>query len=510
MQSPLATYEAALAALEKADERAGLEHKHQAVLALTRAGSLDFALSEYNRYELGEIRHHEDIMGLGGRLYKDLYLAHSGEAAKEFARLSAEKYEDAYQDTGGYYSGINAATMSILGGIPKEIVEMRAGRILEGLPSIADQPDEEIYFMEATRAEAHILLDDIAMAQAALRRAFDYDPLNYTAHASTLKQFRMIARSQDEEWAWLSEFDPPRAMYFAGHIFGQKGDVDDVPVLTGAEEQTLADDISNFIQENDIGFAYGALAAGADILVAEAILEEGGELHVILPVPKKIFIESSILPYGKSWLRRFNKCLKLAKSVNIYKRKTKAGSSDTILRQRASLIAMGDAIRKAEELAVEAVQLLIWDEVKGDFGTARDASTWANTQRPQYVLPYSAKRHAKPHKAAGSEFKFETVLNSSAGDDARVFEHLDEGVRAALDARQLQPNLRQGLVFELTGNTALKGDDIVDHNRALPGGIYVSELAANYLTVHYGHDYRLDYVGLGLNNLRVFALRERG
>ena len=101
MQNPLATYEAALAALQTADERQGLEHKHKAVLALTRAGSLDFALAEYNRYGLGDIRHHEDIMGLGGRLYKDLYLSHSGEEAKEFARLSAEKYEDAYKDTGG-------------------------------------------------------------------------------------------------------------------------------------------------------------------------------------------------------------------------------------------------------------------------------------------------------------------------------------------------------------------------------------------------------------------------
>lgn len=508
MQNPLATYEAALAAMAQGSERQNLEHKHQAVLALTRAGSLDFALSEYNRYGLGEIRHHEDIMGLGGRLYKDLYLAHSGNAAKEFARLSAEKYEDAYKDTGGYYSGINAATMSILGGIPKEIVEMRAQRIIEGLPSIADQPDEEIYFMEATRAEAYILLGDIPMAQAALRRALDYDPLNYTAHASTLKQFRMIARSQDEEWSWLSEFDPPRAMHFAGHIFGQEGKVKGVPVLSRTAEQQLSDDISNFIQTNDIGFAYGALAAGADILLAESILEEGGELHVVLPVSKKAFIESSVKPYGARWLRRFNKCLKQASSVNIYNHRD--GSPDAMLRQRSSLIAMGDAIRKADELSVDALQLLIWDGQKGAYGTGKDAATWAATQRPQYTLPYPEKRQAKPHKDAGSNFRFEALVASSGAEGSITYSTLNAAVTAALGARQSQNDLRQSVIYELTDNGDHKQENVLDYDLVLPGAIHVGELAANYLTVHHGQDYRLDYMGQDLKKRRIFALRERG
>jgi len=358
MNNPLATYEAAIQALETADSQSAPEFQHQAVLALTRAGSLDFALSEYHRYGLGEIRHHEDIMGLGGRLYKDLYLANTGEGAREFARLSAEKYEDAYQDTHGYYSGINAATMSLLGGIPNDIVEMRARRILENLPAVSDAPDEEVYFTEATRAEAYILLGDIERAQASLRTALDFDPLNYTAHASTLKQFRMIARSIGADWPWLTEFDPPRAMHFAGHIFGLDDEMTSAPVLSKAQEEDLCGEISNLVQEHDIGFAYGALAAGADILVAETILEEGGELHVVLPTSKDMFLQTSVTPFGASWTARFEHCLQRATTVNIHH-----GSEDgpkSLQRQRASLIAMGDAIRKSEELAVEAVQILIW------------------------------------------------------------------------------------------------------------------------------------------------------
>jgi len=45
---------------------------------------------------------------------------------------------------------------------------------------------------------------------------------------------------------------------------------------------------------------------------------------------------------------------------------------------------------------------------------------------------------------------------------------------------------------------------------ALPGAVYLSELAANYVTVHHSDNYQLDYMGLNALSNRVFALRERG
>ncbi|NNE57023.1 MAG: DUF4071 domain-containing protein [Hellea sp.] len=508
MQNPLATYEAAIAALKDADDTAALGFKHQAVLALSRAGSLEFALSEYARYGLGEICHHEDIMGLGGRLYKDLYLSHQGAQAREYARLSAEQYEDAFRDTGGYYSGINAATMSRLGGMPKEVVDMQARKILEILSIEDEVSDEEIYFIEATRAEAYLLLGDIERAQAALRRALDYDPLNYIAHASTLKQFRMLGRAEGKDLPWLSEFDPPRAMHFAGHIFGREGDAKDFSVLTPEQEDQLFSEASNIIQENDIGIGYGALAAGADILIAEALLEEGGELHVILPIDEKKFVEASVKPFGKQWMRRFSACLKQASTISVFD--YFSDWPDTLLRERASLIAMGGAIRNSEELSVSACQLLIWEGKKGTAGTAKDAQTWQKSGRKQFIIDYKWPRNAKPHPKPKPGYKFRAAVFRSDGEEPIIYDDLLEAIVAATAARTEQPNIAQSVDYDLTHAEDLGSLLINDIGDALPGAIHMSELSANYLSVYHSDDYRVDYIGLSPDGTRVFTLRERG
>ena len=126
------------------------------------------------------------------------------------------------------------------------------------------------------------------------------------------------------------------------------------------------------------------------------------------------------------------------------------------------------------------------------------------------MLAYPGKRAARPHQDAGSDFRFETMLTSSADDGTQIFDNLGKAVKAALAARQTQNDVRQGLLFELTRNGGLKPEFIIDHNMALPGGIHVSELAANYLAVHHGEDFQLNYMGLDPEKRRIFALRERG
>ncbi len=501
----LKTYEAAVSALSSDPD--DLSRKHAAVLALARAGSLDFALSEYMRLGMNDIRHHEDIMALGGRLYKDLYLAHQGQDAKEFARLSAEKYEDAYQDTSGFYSGINAATMSLLGGVPAKMIQMRAQRLLEILPASADI-ENDVYFTEATRAEAYFLLAETDKAWASLQRAINYDPLNFTAHASTLKQFAMIARARGDDVTWLSEFTPPKAVQFAGHIFGYEGEVDGVPVLSQAITYELAEKISDIIQVNDIGFGYGALAAGSDIMIAESLLEEGGELHVILPVARNSFIAASVAPFGESWVARFDACMTSATSITIFD--DHGAWPDHMLQHRGSIMAMGGAIRRSDELAIKAGQLLVWNGEKGAQGTAFDAQLWHDSGRPQYILAYPWARNVKPHGTVQSDYHYQAVLSRSGGGNTIVFDDLSEALKAATEARQGTPDIMQGISVKLRSSAKRDAAEYPDLCSALPGAIHVDELAANYIAVHHGADYKVSFMGLTDQGLRVFALQERG
>lgn len=387
----LRVYDETIIALENEPDSQVLQHR--AVLALARAGALDFACAEYERYGLDKVRYHEDIMALGGRLLKDLALASTGKDRIDYARQSADKYEAAFKDSNGYYSGINAASMALVAGIPEDIVNDRARTILKTLPDTANLDKEELYFVEATRAEAHLILGEAPKAATFLRNAIFHDPLNYTAHASTLKQFRMILRARGEQIIWTQPFTPPKAAHFAGHLFTPKTEAAPSQNTLGKKKiQALKTDISEAIQSNDIGFGYGALAAGSDILIAETLLSEGAELHVILPVDPKSFQEFSVTPFGKSWSKRFHKCLAKATSVRILTETQTWPNSD--LGSYASQIAMGLAVLRASTLSTGMAQMLVWDgEASLDpMSTAFDAKIWNETDREQIVIRYPGKR----------------------------------------------------------------------------------------------------------------------
>jgi hypothetical protein len=63
------------------------------------------------------------------------------------------------------------------------------------------------------------------------------------------------------------------------------------------------------------GLAYGALAAGADIVAAEAALEAGAELHIVLPAAPDLFRAESVAPLGADWGPRFDRLVDAAATL---------------------------------------------------------------------------------------------------------------------------------------------------------------------------------------------------
>ena len=416
----IGSYESAIKGLESAPDNRVLQH--QAVLALARMGSLDLALSEYERYGLSSVRNHEDIMALGARLSKDLYLATSGAASKQHGLNSAQKYEAAYNDTRGYYSGINSATMALLADMPGDIVKSRALHIQKTLPPVKNLTPTDYYFIEATRAECFLLLDDIEGAVKSLRLAIDFDPLNYTAHATTLKQFRLIQRKKQSAVDWLEEFMPPRPAHFAGHIWNHES-----PPSRPLYENML-NQISDAIQQNDIGYGFGALAAGADIVIAERLIQEGAELHVILPSGADNFVETSVRPFGSDWVPRFAACMKQAASTKIMHLSSQAKQEDLYL--IAGNVAMGQAIIKGQQFDVEAAQVLILDDsVKGSMTTLHSAK-WQKTTLPQILVPASlTASQSKSLRRAPKEL--DIVMMISGQEKTQNFTSLGSALKAA-------------------------------------------------------------------------------
>lgn len=491
--------------------------QYQAVLSLARAGSLSFAWTEFQRYGLDKISNlpddkvSEDVMALGGRLFKDLYLCHSGKAARDYALKSAEKYEAAFQVTGGFYSGINSATMGFLGGIPKSIIAARAETLLRELPSYNELDKEKLYFIEATRAEAFLILGQTYNARQAFQIAINLDPRNYTAHATTLKQFDMILSHQGENKDWLSAFMPPKPIHFAGHLFELSENVNKVTLSFSAYDQ-LKINISDALQFHDIGFGYGALAAGSDIAIAEVLLDEGCELHVTLPVEKNLFVEHSVKPYGIQWVSRFNTCWERAQSQTIVTQDMPWPNHG--VDRFSNTVAMGQAVLRAKDYAVAPLQLLIWDEKGDGLGTARNADDWRASGHMQIVLPYPNARKHKPKRVSEPEIK--PIVSLFVNDTGILFEfnEIDKAIKKAFD---LQKKFRIGIDTAMVSEGASSSVRVKQFAySAAPGGVVVSESVASYLLLYYDSEYLIEYLGLieepvekGENPMRAFAVTHK-
>ncbi|MBC7986055.1 MAG: adenylate cyclase, partial [Sphingomonadaceae bacterium] len=136
-----------------------------AALALARMGDSHLAIELYEQAGLGAIDN-DDYRALGARIKKDLaQLAPGGERQALFAEASAA-YRAIFDDLGGYFPAINAATTALLAGDEAAAREL-ATKILKD-PEIRRS---ESYYAAASAAEAHVLLGDGAAALEAIARA---------------------------------------------------------------------------------------------------------------------------------------------------------------------------------------------------------------------------------------------------------------------------------------------------------------------------------------------------
>ncbi len=372
----LAAYDIAHAALEAGET--SQEVAYAAVLCLARSGAVDFARAEYARLGLDQAEDNADAVALGARLLKDVALAARGTRRAAFARASIRRYETLFQRFGGLYGAINAATMTLVAG-DREGARARAAAALD-IPPPPGLTGEAAYYDLASRAEARFLTGDRDGAQDALAAAQVHAPHAYAAHASTLRQLDMLCRETGADPAWLAPFRPPVCAHFTGHILG--------PASDGARADcALRRQIDQRLKAQRVGFGYGSLAAGADIVFAEALLAAGAELHVVLPVGRAAFLEISVAPFGVEWIARFERCMAGAASIRYASPDPYLG--DERVFAYASQVAMGCAVLRAQTLSTEAIQLAVWDghETSGPAGVSYDLIYWAKSGRRRAVIP---------------------------------------------------------------------------------------------------------------------------
>jgi hypothetical protein len=244
------------------------------------------------------------------------------------------------------YPLINAASLTLLAGERGAAAKLarRVLRILEAHPEEPETP----YWRAATRAEALLVLDREADARAAFAEAVELAPEAWEDHASTLRQFALILAQQGRDASWLDAHRPPRSLHFAGHMSF------DAAVARRAH---VDESIAAILDEEKVHFGYGALAAGADIIVAEALVARGAELHAVLPGGPEAFASVSVDPFGRGWRRRFDALLAEAETVRAVR--PLATPPDAEMVALGDEVAMGAAAINARRLESEAIRLVV-------------------------------------------------------------------------------------------------------------------------------------------------------
>ena len=345
-----------------------------AIITAARAGSLRFAMAMFEDGGWGERHDDAGALATQGRLLKEIALRTQGQARTGRMRAAADAFAAAGRINPQPYTRLDEAVLRLLAGDRDAAVAM-ARDLLAWLDSGAELA-ETPYFIAATRAEAHLICGETLAAAGALGEACAADPDGWADRAATLRQMALILDATGADKAWLDRFRPPRSLNFAGHL--------GVSAAAGA---ALRDEVATWLAREHIGFGYGALAAGADIVIAEALLARGAELHVILPISIEAFVAQSVAPYDAAWLPRFHACLAAAQSVRCLT--GLSGAYEPLATRLAADVAMGAAVLNARMLASGAAQLLITDGGAGRFGaglsTAYLGERWRDAG-PQHCI----------------------------------------------------------------------------------------------------------------------------
>ena len=462
------------------------------VLILARLGDTERGLRLYGEYRIDEMGG-VDALSLKARLLKDQAFAEGVPPNHEKLLEACGWYSAVYRETRSNYPAINAATLAHIAGRRRLAGELARAVVKQGL---ADPRQD--YFALATQAEALVILGDIEGARAALAQAIAAPDADVGARSTTLLQLqRLLAATDDAAGVenLIEVIRPPTVAMFCGNIFQADPHV----------EEPLAAQMLAAIAEEKVGFAFGALAAGSDIVIAEQLLKHGAELHLVLPFIETDFVAQSVAPGGDEWLRRYDDCRARAASVTLASHMGYVGEGAQFA--YGSKVTMGMARLRARHLHGKAIQLAIV-EAAGAASTlsGSDIGAWrAAGGRSVVVTAESLKRPVMP-PAPRSDIKRGTYGLLFA--DYPEFTKLDERVlpifwdeimvRAADVLESYAGVIRQGntwgdavfVVFEDAASAAAAAMDLCEaFAQADCAALGVPQGTSMRFALHYGVTY---------------------
>ena len=427
-------------------------------LALARTGASQQANRQL-RQLVDEGHADEETVGMLARTYKDLW---SKTQDHDIRRLHLESalhwYGEAYRRSGGYWSGINAATMALLLG-RQDDARALARKVQEACLAIrAEAPGQDDYWLLATLGEAALLMGETAAAQDWYGRAVALGAYSYGDLASTRRNARLILEQRQADPQPIESCFPiPRVAVFVGHLIDRPGRLP--PRFPPEFEADVRRQLIDTLRRHDIGFGYSSAGNGGDILFLEALHEIGAEQAVVLPYNRAQFLDDSVdfVP-GANWAERYWAALDRAAQVTIASEQRML--SGAMSYEYGFQLLDGMAAVRAEELDTGLLCVAVWDGRAGDGqgGTATSVDYWRHAGREIEIIDLDVMQRAAgtPIRIGGPAPLSEEPAQPS-GFDARVVGLLFADVAgfSKLTEEQIPPFVRQylGTVGEVVASS---------------------------------------------------------
>ena len=369
------------------------------VRAVVRSGAPNRAGELYEQFNIKD-NPDVDRQALWPKILKEQATELRGRKRKEKLHAAAEAYEGIYQDSLDFYPAVNAATLYQLTG-DKAKAEELAHNTLKACDAAGAS-----YWKAATIAEASLVIGDVETAEKQLEVAANLaEPKAYSTLAATRKQIRLLCRETGQDCDILDALSLPNVVFFAGHIVAKQGERGRFPA---SEEAFVAKQISNFFDNHQTGFAYGSLASGSDLMIAEECIKRDIELHAVLPFKLEDFIEVSVKISGQEWVKRFEAVYSHIQKLAENDRGSITFATDGAYLGDDSLFgycadfAMGLALVRSHSLDTDIHMLSVYDGKGGPgFGTDSNLERWNEMGLPVEVI--SPKGNAKPKQAIEPE-----------------------------------------------------------------------------------------------------------
>jgi len=393
-------------------------------LALARSGAARSANKVLERLYQDGYRD-EETLGLLARTHKDLAREESDASkAGQHLRWAYEFYAQGYETSGGYWSGINAATLALLLGDRDRAAALARQvrkQCRQRLGGVADT-DGERYWLFSTLGEAALLVEDWPEAENWYGQAVELGKRDWGSLQSTRHNARLLMQcvAPDEDGARIERlFRFPTVAVFVGHMVDR--DDRSIPRFPPQLEPTVKAAIRQCLSKLNAGFGYASGACGSDILFHEVMLEMKGESYVILPYETERFKKDCVeIVRSSDWGKRFDKVIAEAIETQEVSKQCQMGSD--VSYEFANLMLHGLASMRAEQLETKLVPVAVWDGKAGNgvSGTAGTVERWRRLDLNVEVIDLEILRRECP-ALSGQAAAFPATVSSHASEASSEF-----------------------------------------------------------------------------------------